>query len=156
MSTLLGVSTRIWDLKPCFARACTRLGPFPARSAQLTLSWGCAWFSACLRTAVIVPVWLLMTPKGPQKRAGSTARAQAGAAGSGIITRRRVKKVRWSQEQTVPLSPVRVIHPLLHQPPACPATGTGSCECWHSTCAQPTPAPTRAYLCWDPRKHTEG
>lgn len=33
--------------------------------------------------------------------------------------------MRWSQEQTVPLSPGCVTHPLLLQPPACPVTGTG-------------------------------
>lgn len=40
----MGVSTRIWDLKPCSARACTELGPFPAFPAAALLSWGWAWF----------------------------------------------------------------------------------------------------------------
>lgn len=117
MHTLLGVSTRIWDLKPCYVRACTRLRPFPAAAL---LSWGLglpgnSYNCPCMATHDTRGA----TKMGRQHCQGT------GAAGSGIITRRRVKKVRWSQEQTVPLSPGCVTHPLLRQPPACPATGTG-------------------------------
>ena len=80
---------------------------------------GKAW--ARLGANTTVPVHPAVTHEGPSSQAG----IRVGAVGRGVVTRRRVKKERWSQAQTVSLSLGCVTHPWLLQPPACPTTSTG-------------------------------